>query len=161
MNSHSYANNNSNQSRRKNINLQIKNTAFCSPIIKVTETSVTLHFDIQISLQLHAYFIIFPGIVKDAFGRGRLSGVNMGHNAYIADFLQVFSHRPASFVSENMMNVRRVLGTHMGECLVGFGHSVDFLFLLEGGTLRLVSGHDFLGQFVGHGLLMTLASERD
>ena len=109
-----------------------------------------------------ADFVAFPGVIQNPFRGGGLAGVNMGHDADIAYLFQLLCHDTGRCkVRLDGDCAGSLLHPHVGESLVSLGHSVDFLFLFESGTLALVCGHDFLGELVGHRFLVAFAREGD
>src|SRR5487761_12037 len=92
------------------------------------------------------------GIEEDAFGRGRLTGVNVRHDPEIAHAVEL--ELPSHEICFRLPAV-------MGEGFIRVRHTVHVLFLFYRATLAVGCVHQFVGQLIRHVLARALTRIQD
>jgi hypothetical protein len=104
------------------------------------------------------------GVEQDAFGGGGLPGIDVRHDADVADLLEVGKHVKCHGGSLSEMvpaacrpgwgrQAWKILPAVVGEGLVGLRHLVGVLPALHGGTETVGRVQDLVLQTLGHGVL--------
>ena len=104
-----------------------------------------------------ADLVVLTGVEQNTLGSGGLAGIDVGHDADIADVVEVrnlFSHR---FSLAFLGGLR--LPAVVSEGLVGLSHLVGVLATLDGSAETVGGIEDLVGETLGHGLLTTGAGE--
>src|SRR5487761_244851 len=99
-----------------------------------------------------ADFVRDAGIEEDAFGRGRLAGVNVRHDPEIAHAFEL--ELPSHEICFRLPAV-------MGEGFIRVRHAMHVLFLFYRATLAIGRVHQFVGQLVGHIFARALTGVQD
>ena len=96
------------------------------------------------------------GVVEDALRRGGLTGVDVGHDADVAEVLELVLNlcHVASPRSRGLEAVVR-------EGAVGLGHLEEVLATLHGSAHAVGGVEDLVGKTLGHGLLLAGTGEVD
>src|SRR5262245_46607233 len=93
------------------------------------------------------------GVEKNALGRGRLAGIDVGHDADVATTIELngTSHySPKSSVLSPKSAVR--LPAVVSERLVRFSHPVRVFALLDGAATHVGGVHEFVRELLLHRL---------
>ena len=111
--------------------------------------------------------VAHTGVVEDALGGRRLAGIDVRHDADIADLVEVSQHILCHRSLPNLC-VNEVVGwpaagpgspAVVREGPVRLSHLVDILAPLHGGAQTIAGVKDFVGQPLDHGLLATSLGE--
>ncbi len=108
--------------------------------------------------------VVDPGVEEDPLGGRGLARVDMGHDPDVADHAQggsgVGGHVRSSRFSSGSIGdcgrVERGLPAVVGESLVGLGHLVRVLALLDAGAEAVAGVEQLVHEALGHGLLTAL-----
>src|SRR5699024_9828603 len=120
-----------------------------------------------------AHLVVHAGVEEDALGRGGLAGINVSHDADIADLVQVAEHFEChGLVPFWRMEAGGAAGAWrwgpsrrtdptmrspavVSEGPVGLGHLVSVLAALDSGTEAVGGVEDLVHQTLGHAVLAT------
>jgi len=94
--------------------------------------------------------------IENALGSCSLPGINMGHYANVPGMFEIAVH---SLLPAN--HTYRLSEPEMGECLVGFGHTVGILFFLVCAAFIVVGCHHLCCKFLGHAAACALTREEN